>query len=56
MAAPSENTKLALEVAFFVNFAEMAVTSEDTGAPLCSMNQRAGAPVDISAAMACAAK
>jgi len=56
MPAPSEKTKLAFDVAFLVNRAEMAVTSEDTGAPLCSMNQSAGAPVDISAAIACAAK
>ena len=54
--APSEKTKLAFEVAFLVNRAEMAVTSEETGAPLCSMNHSAGAPVDISAAIACAAK
>ena len=39
-----------------MNFAEMPVTSEETFSPLCSMNQSAGAPVDISAAIACAAK
>src|SRR5438132_1435777 len=38
------------------NFVEMPVTSEETFSPLCSMNQSAGAPVDISAAIAWAAK
>src|SRR5215813_13185948 len=56
IAAPSLKTKRASDVAFLVNFAEIAVTSEETLSPLCSMNQSAGAPVENSAAIACAAK
>ena len=56
MAAPPVKTKRASETAFLVNFAARPVTSDETLAPLCSMNQSAGAPVDISAAIACAAK
>jgi len=33
-----------------------SVTSEDTARSSAPMNQSAGAPVDISAAIACAAK